>query len=375
MDNVDLVVVGAGFYGCTIAEQASSWGFKTLLIDRRPHLGGNAFSETHAETGIEVHKYGPHIFHTSNQKVVDYLSRFTEWTPFVNRVYSVSNGKIYSLPINLSTISQFLGRAITPAEAKAWIASESQVDEAGDNLETKAISLVGRSLYELLIKGYTQKQWQTDPELLPASIISRMAVRYDFDNNYYSDTFQAMPTDGYTPIFQRMLSRSNIETRTGVDWRHIRDDLKSKAVVYSGPLDEYFDYKCGMLGWRTLDFQWETHSGSYQGNLCINYADVDVPYTRIAEYKYAYPRRKTGDKTVIAKEFSRFADKGDEPYYPINTESDQKIIAEYQALCGNEPNVVFGGRLATYQYLDMHQAVSMALRDWSGKVLPLLTQK
>jgi UDP-galactopyranose mutase len=374
VNNPDLIVVGAGFYGCTVAEHASSMGFKTIVIDRRDHIGGNAYSEIHPETGIEIHKYGPHIFHTSNQKVVDYLTRFTDWTPFLNRVYSVSQGKVYSLPINLHTISQFVGKALSPKEAREWVRANSDVQGVEDNLETKAISLVGRPLYEALIKGYTEKQWQTSPTKLPSSIISRLAVRYSYDNNYYNSMFQAMPADGYTAIFSRMLSRSNIEIRTGVDWKTVRHEFSHLPTVYSGPIDEYFDYRFGALGWRTVDFQWETHLGDYQGNLCVNYADLGVPYTRIAEYKHAYPRRNYGNKTVIAKEFSRFAGEGDEPYYPINTLEDQTLLQKYQTLCAGEPNVHFGGRLATYQYLDMHQAVSLAMRDYSQKVLPMLTK-
>jgi UDP-galactopyranose mutase len=368
---IDLLVVGAGFYGATIAERAASErGLRVLVIDRRAHIAGNAFTEPHAETGIEIHRYGPHFFHTSNAEVWAYVNRFSAFTPFELRVWSAHRGEIFPLPINLATISQFFGRRFTPTEARALIASQS-IDLNGRtpaHLEEKAIASIGRPLYDAFIRGYTQKQWQTDPALLPASIIGRLPVRYTYDNRYFSDRFQALPTDGYTALVAAMLDHPGITVALDTDWRDIKNYVLGKlAIVYTGPIDQYFDYAEGPLGWRTTAFETETLPvGDAQGTVLVNYPDADVPFTRIAEYRHLYPERAyPPDRTVIIREHPRFATTADEPFYPIDTPADRARYLRYKARAEAEANVTFGGRLGTYTYLDMHQAIALALRDWN----------
>lgn len=363
-----LVVVGAGFYGATIAERAAAAGVRVLVIDRRNHVGGNAFSAADAETGIEVHKYGAHLFHTPNEEVWAYVNRFASFTNYQHRVFTTAGGRVYPLPINLGTICQFFGRPFTPREARALIASQAAetAGPAPGNLEDKAISLVGRPLYETFIKGYTQKQWQTDPRLLPPETIARLPVRYTFDNRYFSDRHEGLPADGYTAIFERMLASPLITVRLNVDFFDIRPDLDDgQVVVYTGPIDRYFDYRHGRLGWRTIDFEWlRPEIGDFQGTSVMNYADVDVPWTRIIEFRHFHPERNySAERTVIAREFSRAAGHQDEPYYPIGTDEDQKTYLRYKEMAKALPRVHFGGRLGTYRYIDMHQAIGAALRD------------
>jgi len=363
----DILVVGAGFYGATVAERlAADKNKKVLVIDRRNHIGGNAYSEFDATTGIEVHKYGAHLFHTSNRRVWDYLNRFTSFTNYHHRVFTSFKGQIYALPINLGTICQYFGKQLSPAEARHLI-SEQAAELQGSmpkNLEEKAISLIGRPLYDAFIRGYTAKQWQTDPRELPENIISRLPVRYNFDNRYFNDIYEGLPVDGYTTIFERMLDHPNIRVETGVDFFAIRDKLPlTMPIVYTGPIDRYFNYSEGELGWRTIDFEQQILPvGDYQGTAVMNYADEDVPYTRILEFRHFNPERNYKDEqTVIVKEYSRFATRKDEPYYPINTEKDKLTYQRYKHLAEQEPNVHFGGRLGTYRYLDMHQAIGAAL--------------
>lgn len=363
----DLLVVGAGFYGATIAQQAAEAGLKVAVIDRRPHIGGNAFSETDAATGIEVHRYGPHFFHTSNADVWSYLERFTRFTRYQHRGYAVHKGNVYTMPINLGTICQFFGRRLSPMEARALIADQArEVTGPTRNLEEKAISLVGRPLYEAFIKGYTMKQWQTDPKELPQHIIARLPLRFSFDNRYFADRFEGMPQSGYTPVFEAMLDSPRIAVRLNVDFFAVRDMLPAGLpIVYTGPIDRYFGYSAGILGWRTLDFEAERPAvPDFQGATIVNYVDADVPWTRIVEYRHLYPERDyPQDRTIVIRELPRFAGRFDEPYYPIGTEADRKLHAEYKALARREAHVVFGGRLGTYRYIDMHQAIGAALRD------------
>jgi UDP-galactopyranose mutase len=369
LKSADLVIVGAGFYGATIAERAAARGLRVLVLDRRHHIGGNAYSEAHAETGIEVHRYGPHLFHTPNAEVWTYLNRFTAFTDFALRVWSSHRGQLYPMPVNLATISQFVGRHLSPAEARTLIATEAGgLDpQAATNLEDKAIASIGRPLYEAFIRDYTAKQWQTDPRQLPAAIISRLPVRYTLDTRYFSDRFQGLPVDGYTAIFEQMLASPSIAIRLGVDWFDLNAAAPTgKPVVYTGPIDRYFGYAEGRLGWRTTRFETETVPvGDFQGTAIINYPDADVPFTRIAEYRHFYPERPyPGDRTVIVREYPRFASGDDEPFYPIDTAEDRARLARYKARAEAEPDVLFGGRLGTYRYLDMHQAIALALRDW-----------
>jgi UDP-galactopyranose mutase len=375
--NADLVVVGSGLFGLTIAERcANDLGLKVLMLDRRHHIGGNAYSEADRDTGIEVHQYGAHLFHTSNQRVWDYVNRFTSFTGYQHRVFTIFQGRVYPMPINLATICEYFGRSLSPDQARAMVAEQaSEFDSAGArNLEEKGISLIGRPLYEAFIRGYTAKQWQTDPRELPPEIISRLPVRYNFDNRYFSDTYEGLPVDGYTAWLTRMADHSNIEVRLATDFFHLREDLVGNVpVVYTGPLDAYFDNRAGELSWRTIDFEYEVRDvGDYQGTPVMNYADEDVPYTRIIEPRHFHPERKhyPSDKTVIMREFSRFAEQGDEPYYPINTAEDRAKLLKYRDMAKSEPHVLFGGRLGTYKYLDMHMAIGSALSMYDNKLRP-----
>ncbi len=376
----DLVVVGSGFFGLTIAERcARERGLKILVIDQRSHIGGNAYSEAEPTTGIEVHRYGAHLFHTSVDRVWEYVTRFTTFTDYRHRVYSTVRGEVYPMPINLGTINQFFRAAYTPGQARDLV-REQAGELAGtdpENLNDKGIQLIGRPLYEAFIKGYTAKQWQTDPKDLPASIISRLPVRYTYDNRYFNDTYEGLPTDGYTAWLERMADHPNIEVRLGTDFFDASQPINKAAVVgqvpvvYTGPIDRYFDYAEGELSWRTLDFEQEVLDvGDFQGTPVMNYADEDVPYTRIHEFRHFHPERQyPEDATVIMREYSRFARRGDEPYYPVNTAADREALLRYRELTKQERGVVFGGRLGTYKYLDMHMAIGSALSTYDN-VLP-----
>ncbi|PRQ11876.1 UDP-galactopyranose mutase [Corynebacterium sp. 13CS0277] len=381
----DLIVVGSGLFGLTIAERASHAGKRVLIVEKRHHLGGNAYSEADPTTGIEVHRYGAHLFHTSNKRVWDYVNTFTSFTNYQHRVFAMHNGQAYQFPMGLGLIAQFFGKYYSPDEARALIreqASEINTEDA-TNLEEKAISLIGRPLYEAFIRDYTAKQWQTDPKDLPAANITRLPVRYTFDNRYFNDTYEGLPVDGYAAWLNAMADSPLIDVRLDTDWFAVRDTLRAEnpdaPVVYTGPLDRYFDYSCGTLGWRTLDFDTEVlDTGDFQGTPVMNYNDADVPYTRIHEFRHFHPERAESypdDKTVIMKEYSRFAGPEDEPYYPINTPEDREKLLAYREKAAEETatnHVFFGGRLGTYQYLDMHMAIASALNMWDNKLAPLL---
>ena len=377
----DLVVVGSGLFGLTIAEQAATeLGLKVALLDRRSHIGGNAYSEKEKQTGIEVHRYGAHLFHTSNERVWEYVNRFTEFTNYVHRVYTRHNGVVYPMPINLGTINQFFNAAYSPAEAKALIAEQAGELAGTDpqNLNDKGISLIGRPLYEAFIKHYTAKQWQTPPEELPASIISRLPVRYNYDNRYFNDKYEGLPVDGYAAWLERMAAHPNIEVHLNTDFfepghQYSRENVLGQIpVVYTGPVDRYFDYAEGDLSWRTIDLEEEVLPiEDFQGCSVMNYPDADVPFTRIHEFRHFHPERDyTKDATVIMREYSRFANKGDEPYYPVNTSVDREKLLAYRDLAKGENNVLFGGRLGTYKYLDMHMAIGAALSMFDNKIRP-----
>ena len=375
--NADLVIVGAGFFGLTIAERcANDLGLKVLVLDRRHHIGGNAYSEPDPDTGIEVHVYGAHLFHTSNAKVWEYVNRFTTFTPYQHRVFTIFDGKVFPMPVNLATICEYFGRAMSPDEARALVAEQAgEIDGAeATNLEEKGVSLIGRPLYEAFVRGYTLKQWQTDPKELDPAIISRLPVRYNFDNRYFNDTFEGLPTNGYTAWLSKMADHPNIEVKLETDFADLRDDILGNVpVVYTGPIDAYFGNSAGELSWRTIDFEREVKNvGDFQGTPVMNYADENVPYTRIIEPRHFHPERGhyPKDKTVIMREFSRFAESGDEPYYPVNTAEDRTKLLQYRDLAKKEPDVLFGGRLGTYKYLDMHMAIGSALTMYENKLKP-----
>ena len=381
MTEYDLVVVGSGFFGLTIAERvADELGKRVLVIDRRDHIGGNAYSEADPETGIEVHRYGAHLFHTSNPGVWEYVNRFTSFTDYVHRVYTNHRDEVYPLPFNLGTINQFFRSAHGPDSARALIAEQAAELASGEvrNLEEKAISLIGRPLYEAFVRDYTAKQWQTDPTALPAEVISRLPVRYTYDNRYFNDTWEGLPTDGYTAWIERMADHPGIEVRLSTDFFDTSQPINKTElagrvpIVYTGPIDRYFEYAKGELGWRTLDFEREVLPiGDFQGTSVMNYADREVPYTRIHEFRHFHPEREyPADKTIVMREFSRFAERGDEPYYPVNTPDDRAMLMAYRELGKQEESVYFGGRLGTYQYLDMHMAIGSALSMYENKLKP-----
>ena len=379
----DLIVVGSGFFGLTVAEQAASeLGKRVLVVEKRSHIGGNAYSENEPETGIEVHKYGAHLFHTSNERVWEYVNRFTDFTDYQHRVFAMHDGTAYQFPMGLGLINQFFGRYYSPEEAKKLIEEQREgLDPAAaTNLEERGIALIGKPLYDAFVKHYTAKQWQTDPTDLPPEIISRLPVRYTFNNRYFNDTYEGLPVDGYAAWLEKMAEHERIDVRLDTDWFEVRDEVRAEnpdaPVVYTGPLDQYFDYAEGRLGWRTLDFEQEVlDTGDFQGTPVMNYNDADVPYTRIHEFRHFHPERTSypSDRTVIVKEYSRFAEGDDEVYYPINTPEDRAKLEAYRRLAAEESeqnNVLFGGRLGTYQYLDMHMAIAAALTLFDNQLRP-----
>lgn len=384
MSDPDVLIVGSGFFGLTIADRcARELGLNVQVIDRRDHIGGNAYSEADPETGIEVHRYGAHLFHTSNERIWQYVNQFTEFTSYQHRVYSTYRDEVFSMPINLGTINQFNRAAFTPDQARAWVAEQAgSFTGEPQNLEEKAISLIGRPLYEAFIAGYTAKQWQTDPRELGADIISRLPVRYTYNNRYFSDTYEGLPKDGYTAWIERMADDPRITVTLNTDYFDTSQPFNKDAtvgnipVIYTGPVDRYFDFAHGDLSWRTLDFETEVLPvGDFQGAPVMNYADPEIAYTRIHEFRHFHPERKyPDDKTVIMREFSRFADNaaGDEPYYPVNTAQDRERLLAYRELVSTESGVHFGGRLGTYQYLDMHMAIGSALNMYDNTLQPLL---
>jgi UDP-galactopyranose mutase len=381
----DLVIVGSGFFGLTVAERAATQlNKRVLVIDRRSHIGGNAYSEPEPETGIEVHRYGAHLFHTSNKRVWDYVNQFTDFTDYQHRVFSIFQDRVYPMPVNMATICEYTGKYMTPDEARVWVAEQAGEIDSKDakNFEEKGISLIGRPLYEAFFRGYTAKQWQTDPKELPGATLTRLPVRYTFNNRYFNDTYEGLPVNGYTAWLEKMADHPNIDVRLDTDYFDVRAEIPAGTpTVYTGPLDRYFDYAEGWLGWRTLDFEQEvvTTTGDFQGAPVMNYADENVPYTRILEFRHFYPERTNypADKTVIVREFSRAASKEDEPYYPINTPEDRAKLESYRELAKGEAhtnNVLFGGRLGTYKYLDMHMAIGSALSMFDNKIAPYFTE-
>lgn len=362
----DLVIVGSGFFGLTVARQAADeLGLKVLVLEKRSHIGGNAYSEFDSETGIEVHKYGSHLFHTSNERVWAYVNRFTAFNNYEHKVWAKHNGDLYPMPINLDTINQFFGKSFSSVEAKEFIQFQVDSDNASSasNLEDRAIALVGEALYEAFIKGYTEKQWQTDPKELPAAVIDRLPMRFTTEHRYFTDKYEGLPLSGYTAWIENMADHKNIEVQLDSDYFNLREDVSDTPTVYTGPIDRYFEYEFGALGWRTLDFKSEiVNTGDFQGTSVVNYPDLDVEFTRIHEFRHLHPERNyQNDSTYISREYSRFANEKDEPYYPVNTERDRLQLTKYRELMQQENKVWFGGRLGTYQYLDMHMAIASAL--------------
>ncbi len=372
--DADIVVVGAGFFGLTIAERiAAETNKKVTILECRDHIGGNAHSYIDEASQVEVHSYGSHLFHTNNLKVWDYVNKFTKFNDYEHRVYAIAKGEIYSLPLNLQTLSQIYPGVTSVQAATELIGGFAK--EKKENFQDMAVSLVGELAYELFIKNYTQKQWQTDPKKLPPDIISRLPVRTNLDGRYFSDKYQGLPLNGYQQWHEQMIDNEKITVQLNTDFFENNHEIKeNQFVVYTGPIDKYFDYKHGMLGWRTLDFKTEVLDlDDFQGNSVVNYCDVEPAYTRIHEFKHLHPEREyVPGKTVIMREFSRFAGENDEPYYPINTENDRNKLLKYREEATQVKNVFFGGRLGSYQYLDMHMAIASALSLFENELKPLI---
>ena len=362
--NYNYLIVGSGLYGATIAQQAKKAGKSVLVIDKRPNVGGNIYTEK--VEGINVHKYGAHIFHTNNKEVWDYVTSFVDFNRFTNSPMANYKGELYSMPFNMYTFNKMWG-VVTPEEAAAKI-EEQKKEITGEpkNLEEQAISLVGRDIYEKLVKGYTEKQWGRDCKDLPAFIIKRLPVRLTFDNNYFNALYQGIPIGGYTKLIEKMLE--GIEVRLNVDYLENKEELDKLAekVIYTGPIDAYFDYKLGTLEYRSVRFENEIlDKPNFQGNAAVNYTDRETPWTRIIEHKwFEFGKDENGNdlpKTVISREYSSEWKLGDEPYYPVNDAKNSTLYEQYKALAEAEDNVIFGGRLGEYKYYDMDKTIEVAL--------------
>lgn len=360
----DYLVVGAGLFGAVFAYEAKKKGKKVLVIDKRANIAGNIYTEN--IEGIQMHKYGAHIFHTSNKKVWDYVGQFAEFNRYTNSPVARYKDELYNMPFNMNTFSKMWG-VVTPKEAKEKI--DSQIAEAGikepKNLEEQAISLVGRDIYEKLVKGYTEKQWGKRANELPSFIIKRLPVRMTYDNNYFNDLYQGIPIGGYTQIVEKMLT--GIEVRLNTDFFSNREELEALAdkIVFTGMIDEYFDYCYGELEYRSLRFETEIlDEENYQGNAVVNYTEYEIPYTRIIEHKHFEFGCQNGNynpKTIITREYPATWKKGDEPYYPMNDDKNNELYAKYKELADKQEKVIFGGRLGMYKYFDMHQVIEVAL--------------
>ena len=358
-----ILIIGAGFSGAVIARELAEAGHVVEVIDGRNHVSGNCHTERDAQTGVMVHVYGPHIFHTDNERVWNYIQRFGQFMPYVNRVKTIAKGKVYSLPVNLHTINQFFNVALRPNEARALIEEKANHEIIEPkSFEEQALKFVGNELYEAFFKGYTLKQWGTDPQNLPASILKRLPLRFNYDDNYFNHKYQGMPEHGYTEIVQAMLDHPNISVILGQ--KITRDEVRARAdvahVFYSGPIDAWFDFANGRLGYRTLDFERGQAEGDYQGGAVVNYGDQEVPFTRISEHKHFSPW-ETHESTVYFKEYSRACGEQDIPYYPIRLVEEKNMLSEYIDLAKQELNITFVGRLGTYRYLDMDVTIKEAL--------------
>lgn len=360
----DYLIVGAGLFGAVFAHEAKKKGKKVLVIDKRSHIGGNIYTED--VNGIQVHKYGAHIFHTSNKEVWDYIQQFAEFNRYTNSPVAVYKGELYNMPFNMNTFNKMWG-VVTPQQAQSEIdRQKAEIKGEPKNLEEQAISLVGRDIYEKLVKGYTEKQWGRKATELPAFIIKRLPVRLVYDNNYFNDKYQGIPVSGYTKIIEKMLD--GIEVRLNTDFFKNKAELSSLAnkVLFTGMIDQYYNYKYGELEYRSLRFETEDlpNISNYQGNAVVNYTEYEVPYTRIIEHKHFEFGCQGGNETnhtVITREYPAKWKKGDEPYYPMNDSKNNELFAKYKALADKEENVIFGGRLGMYKYFDMHNVIAEAL--------------
>ena len=365
MHMAHIAIVGAGFSGAVLAQELGKAGHQVDVFDARAHVAGNCYTVRDEASDVMLHAYGPHIFHTSNARVWEYIQQFGRFMPFVNRVKAITGGRVFSMPLNLLTINQFVGRTFSPAQARAFFAAvgESGAREPG-NFEEQALSMMGRDLYEAFFKHYTVKQWGMSPTQLPSSILKRLPVRFNYDDNYYTSQFQGIPRDGYTAIVENLLDLPNVTVQLGT--RFERSQARGYDHVFcSGPIDAWFGYEEGRLGYRTLDFVREDHAGDYQGNAVINYCDMSAPWTRISEHKHFAPWEQHA-QTVIFKEYSRFCEEQDTPYYPIRLVQEKALLAHYVERARTQRHVTFLGRLGTYRYIDMHVTIAEAL-DVAGQ--------
>jgi UDP-galactopyranose mutase len=357
----DYLIVGSGLYGSTCAHELRNKGKCVLVVEKRDHIGGNIYTEN--VEGIQVHRYGAHIFHTNNKDIWDYVNQFAEFNRYTNSPVANYKGRIFNLPFNMNTFNQLWG-VITPEQAQAKIKEQQSefASESPQNLEEQAIKLVGRDIYEILVKGYTEKQWGRPANELPSFIIKRLPVRFTYDNNYFNDRFQGIPIGGYTQIIEKMLN--GIDVRCNTDYFNDRNELDkiAKTIIYTGPIDRYFDYCYGKLEYRSLRFETEIiRKANVQGNAVVNYTDRDTPYTRIIEHKHFDP--VDTQNSVITREYPSEWQEGLEPYYPVNNEKNDTLYRQYRDLSRLETKVFFGGRLARYRYYDMHQIIASALKD------------
>jgi UDP-galactopyranose mutase len=367
----DYIVVGAGFFGSVIAERiASQSNYSVLLIDKKDHIGGNCYSEIDQETGIEYHKYGPHIFHTSSKRVWQYIQNFTEFNSYAHKVLSYYKDNFYTLPINLSLINKFFNIHLSPSEAEKIIKSKQIKKQKIDNFEDLALASIGEELYEAFFKNYTYKQWGRHPKMIPADTFSRIPIRFSYHDSYYDDIWHGIPLEGYTKIFERMFSNKGIDVLLNTDFCEINKSVRYKRkLIYSGPIDQYFSHSEGKLSYRTNDLVSEIHYLSdYQGTSIINFPETCFEYTRIVESKHFHPERKYTKATFIQKEFPREDHEGTNPLYPVNAESDKEKLTKYQELVKKEKNVIFGGRLGMYRYFDMDDVIDLALKVFDEKI-------
>ena len=356
------LIIGSGFSGCVLANQlAEQLNCSIDIWDERSHIGGNSHTQRDEETGIMVHQYGPHIFNTDKKEIWDYVNSFVEFRPYVHRVKATSKGKIYPLPVNLQTINQFFNKTFNPQEAKEFLATLGDKTITNPkNFEEQALFFIGKELYEAFFKGYTKKQWGCEPTELPASVLKRIPVRFNYDDNYHTNTYTGIPVDGYTAVMEKMIDHPSVNVTLNKKFNPADDVSAYDHVFYTGPLDAYFNYAHGKLGYRTVTFEKFYGEGDHQGLTQMNYCDEDIPYTRIAEHKHFTPWEQH-EKTVYFKEFSKETGAGDIPYYPKRLETDKKLLLLYRADAEKTSGVSFLGRLATYRYMDMHHVIGEAL--------------
>ena len=355
-----IAVVGAGFSGAVIGYQLAHAGYKVDIFEARDHIGGNCYSERDSETGVMVHKYGPHIFHTDDERVWRFVNQFADFVPYSNRVKAITGGRVYSLPINLLTINQFFNTVLSPKEAEDLLRKKSDKRITNPKtLQEKGLASIGKELYEAFFKGYTSKHWGVSPDKLPSSIFNRLPLRFNYDDNYFDHKYQGMPQNGYSEIIAKLIDHPDITLYLKQQYKR-EHNSNYDHVFYSGPLDAYFSYETGRLGYRTLDFEKNRAAGDYQGCAVINYCDHDVPYTRIIEHKHLAPWERH-EKTVYVREYSRFCEDGDIPYYPIRFAEEEVLLERYVAKANSEKGITFVGRLGTFCYLDMDVAIKEAL--------------